>query len=338
VNNEPLVDDLRLFCVAARRASFAATAIETGSSPAYVSKRIAILEKLLRVKLFHRTTRRVAITEDGETVYQWARKILEDVEAMKEAVTNVRTDPRGELRISTSFGLGRNHVAPAISELAKRYPALEVRLELVDRPVDLISEGFDIDIRVGEVHEPNLIAHRIVEGSRILCAAPNYLERRGQPNTLADLAQHACLVIRERDQTFGVWRLQGPNGLETVKVTGPLSSNHGDIVRQWSLAGHGIMLRAVWDVAASLQAGELVNVLPAYRQPAEVWAVSTARLANSAKVRVCVRFLQEQLTRGPLALTTLRDWSRSPVAEEVCEQAVTDPPLQVATDPKRSSR
>jgi LysR family transcriptional activator of dmlA len=159
-----------------------------------------------------------------------------------------------------------------------------------------------------------------------------------RPNTLADLAQHACLVIRERDQTFGVWRLQGPNGLETVKVTGPLSSNHGDIVRQWSLAGHGIMLRAVWDVAASLQAGELVNVLPAYRQPAEVWAVSTARLANSAKVRVCVRFLQEQLTRGPLALTTLRDWSRSPVAEEVCEQAVTDPPLQVATDPKRSSR
>jgi LysR family transcriptional regulator, transcriptional activator for dmlA len=307
VNNEPLVDDLRLFCVAARRANFAATAMELGTSPAYISKRVAILEKLLRVKLFHRTTRRVAITEDGETVYQWAQKILEDVDGMREAVTAVRTDPRGELRISTSFGLGRNHLAPAISELAKRYTALEIRLELVDRPVDLITEGFDIDIRVGEVHEPNLIAHRIVEGSRILCAAPDYLRRRGQPNTLADLSEHACLVIRERNQSFGVWRLHGPNGLETVKVTGPLSSNHGDIVRQWCLAGHGIMLRAAWDVASNLQAGELVNILPAYRQPANVWAVSAARLASSAKIRVCVRFLQEQLTRGPFALATTRD-------------------------------
>jgi LysR family transcriptional activator of dmlA len=157
------------------------------------------------------------------------------------------------------------------------------------------------------VQEPNLIAHRIGVSSRILCAAPAYLERHGQPKTLEDLAQHACLVIRERDQAFGVWRLLGPNGPETVKVTGHLSSNHGDIVRQWSLAGHGIMLRAVWDVAASLQAGELVNVLPAYRQPVEVWAVSTARLANSAKVRVCVRFLQEQLAHGPFALATARN-------------------------------
>ena len=302
--NKPLLDDLLLFCAAARRASFVITATELGKSPAYVGKRVAILEKSLGVKLFHRTTRRVTITEDGETVYRWAQKILEEVERMTEAVSNVRTEPRGELRISTSFGLGRNHVAPAISELAKRYPALEIRLELVDRPVDLISEGFDIDIRVGEVNEPNVIAHRIAEGSRILCAAPAYLQRRGQPKTLKDLAQHACLVIRERDQAFGVWRLQGPSGLQTVKVTGPLSSNHGDIVRQWALAGHGIILRAAWDVAASLAAGELIEVLPAYRQPAEVWAVSTTRLASSAKLRVCVEFLQERLRQGPFALVT----------------------------------
>jgi LysR family transcriptional activator of dmlA len=304
VNSGPLLDDLRLFCIAARRASFVATANELGTSPALVSKRIAILEKTLRVRLFHRTTRRVTVTEDGETVYEWAQKILEDVERMTEAVANIRTEPRGLLRISTSFGLGRNHVAPAIAELEKRYPSLEVRLELVDRPVDLIGEGFDIDIRVGEVHEPNVIAHRIAASNRILCAAPAYLERQGHPKTLTDLAQHACLVIRERNQAFGVWRLYGPNGLETVKVTGPLSSNHGDIVRRWALGGHGIMLRAVWDVAASLHASELVRVLPAYRQPADVWAVSTARLASSAKVRVCVRFLQEQLTNGAFALVT----------------------------------
>jgi LysR family transcriptional activator of dmlA len=304
VNHRPELEDLRLFCEAARRASFVRTASELGSSPAYVSKRIGILEKTLRVKLFHRSTRRVTVTDDGEIVYQWAQRILEEVEGMANAVSTLKTEPRGVLRISTSFGLGRNHVAPAISELAKRHAGLEIRLELVDRAVDLIGEGIDIDIRVGEVHEPQLIAHRIAAGSRVLCAAPAYLERRGQPKTLADLAQHACLVIRERDQTFGVWRLEGSNGLETVKVTGPLSSNHGDIVRQWALAGHGIILRAAWDVAASLRASELIAVLPEYRQPAEVWAVTTARLASSAKVRVCVQFLQEQLTRGPFALVT----------------------------------
>jgi LysR family transcriptional activator of dmlA len=304
VNHRPELEDLRLFCEAARRASFVRTASELGSSPAYVSKRIGILEKTLRVKLFHRSTRRVAVTDDGEIVYQWAQRILEEVEGMANAVSTLKTEPRGVLRISTSFGLGRNHVAPAISELAQRHAGLEIRLELVDRAVDLAGEGIDIDIRVGEVHEPQLIAHRIAAGSRVLCAAPAYLERRGQPRTLAELAQHACLVIRERNQTFGVWRLQGPDGLETVKVTGPLSSNHGDIVRQWALAGHGIILRAAWDVAASLRSGELVAVLPEYRQPAEVWAVTTARLANSAKVRVCVKFLQERLTHGPFALVT----------------------------------
>jgi len=302
VDNWPLLEDLRLFCIAARRGSFAATASELGTSPSYVSKRLAILEKRLRVRLFHRTTRRVTVTEEGETAYQWAQRLIETAEQMAEAVSSSKSAPQGLLRISTSFGLGRNHIAPAISQLARQYPALEIRLELVDRPVDLIGEGFDIDIRVGEVPEPNLIAHRIVAGNRILCASPGYLENHGQPKTLADLAQHACLVIRERDQTFGVWRLYGPEGLETVKVTGPLSSNHGDVVRGWALDGHGIMLRAVWDVASSLESGQLVRVLPEYRQSADVWAVSTTRLSSSAKVRVCVRFLQEQLAHGALAL------------------------------------
>ena len=307
MNNLPALQDLQLFCTVARRQSFVGAATELGTSPAYVSKRIAILERSLQVKLFSRTTRRVVITADGEEAYARARELIGNVEELVETVARVKTDPRGVLRISTSFGLGRNHVAPAISSLQRRYPALEVRLELVDRPVDLVHEGVDIDIRVGEVPEPNVIAHRLAASSRILCAAPDYLERHGHPKTVGDLSSHACLIIRERGQTFGVWRLFGPNGLETAKVTGPLSSNHGDIVRQWALGAHGIMLRAVWDVAANLASGELVRVLPAYRQPVDVWAVTTARLASSAKTRVCVRYLQEQLTDGPHALITSID-------------------------------
>jgi LysR family transcriptional activator of dmlA len=302
VNDFPLLEDLQVFRMAARLGSFTATAGELGTSPAFISKRIGILEKRLRVKLFHRTSRRVAITDEGETVYAWAQRIGEDMEQMVEAVSAIKSSPTGLIRISTSFGLGRNYVAPALSELRRRYPSLEIRLDLFDRAVDLIAEGIDVDIRVGDVPEPNLVAHRIIASSRVLCASPAYLEKHGEPRALADLAQHACLVIHERDQSFGVWRLYGPTGLETVKVTSPMSSNHGDIVRTWAIEGQGIMLRAMWDVAESLQIGQLVRLLPAYHQPVEVWAVSPVRLSSSGKVCVCVRFLQEQLQHGEFAL------------------------------------
>lgn len=296
------LDDLRLFCLAARRASFAATAKELGTSPAFVSKRIAILEKALGVSLFHRASRRVTVTDDGEAVFRAAQQILEGVGRMAETVASARAEPRGLLRISSGFRLGRRHVAPALSLLARRYPALDIWLEVVDRQVDLIAEDIDLDVRVGEVHEPHLVAHRIAPAWRFLCAAPSYLERAGHPKTLADLAQHECLVLRERDLPFGVWRLNGPDGLETVKVSGTLASNNADIVRVWALDGHGILLASDWDVAAHLASGELVRVLPAYSHPADVWGVTPLRSSQSAKVRVCVAFLQEQLTQGPWAL------------------------------------
>lgn len=301
MNNLPLLEDLRLFCTVVRKRSFAGSAAELGASPAYVSKRIALLESALKVRLFHRTTRRVTITEDGETVHQWAQRILEDVDQMTEAVSTAKTTPRGLLRICTSSGFGRNVVAPAVSRLALRHPSIEVQLELLDRQVDLIGEGFDLDIRLGEVPEPNLIARRIAVNSRFLCAAPSYLEKYGRPAMLSELAQHRCITIRERDQAFGLWRVQGAKGMETVKVTGPLSANNGEIAHQWALDGHGIILRSLWDVGPSLKSGRLVRVLPDYLQEADVWAVYPSRLAGSAKVRVCVQFLEEWLKDGPLS-------------------------------------
>ncbi|MDH4555885.1 LysR family transcriptional regulator [Pseudomonas sp. BN417] len=303
-NNDPFLRDLLLFCSVARRSSFVAGATELGISPAHVSKRIAMLEESLGVKLFNRTTRRVNITADGEAAFAWAQKILEDVEGMVEALSGLRGEPTGVLRIATSLRLGRDYLSPVLSLLRQRYPGLEVWLELLDRRVDLIGENFDIDLRVGEVHEPHLIAHKIAESYRMLCAAPAYLERHGQPRTLADLAQHDCLLFRERELGFGVWRLSGPNGEETVKVTGPMASNHSDVVRQWAHEGHGVIMASVWDAAPSIRAGKLVQVLPAYRQAADVWAVTAARASGSAKVKLCIDFLAEKLTRGPHALDT----------------------------------
>lgn len=295
MNNLPLLEDLRLFCVVVRKRSFAACATELGVSPAYVSKRIAALEAALAARLLHRTTRRVTVTEQGETVHQWARRILDDVSEMTEAVSSARTALRGPLRLCTSSGFGRNHVAPAISELAKRHPDLEVQLEFLDRPVDLLGEGFDLDIRLGDVHDANLIARRIAANVRILCASPAYLARHAPPRTLAELAQHQCIAIRERDQAFGLWRLTGPKGVETVKVSGPLSVNNGEAAHRWALDGHGIVLRSQWDVQASLQSGALVRVLPQYHQDAHVWAVYPLRLSNSAKVRTVVELLEQRL-------------------------------------------
>lgn len=300
--DQPDLTDLSLFVDVVRHGSFVRVATELGMSPSYVSKRIGMLEKDLGVKLLHRTSRRVSPTTQGEKACEWARTVLADVRQMQDALSADTTEPQGRLRVSSSFRLGRNHVGPAISLLAKRYPRLEVSLTVLDRPVDLVSEGLDLDIRIGEVPEPHLIAHRIAQSYRILCAAPAYIARHGTPQQLTDLIQHSCLVFRERDQPFGTWRLHGPKGLESVKVTGALSSNNNDIIRQWALDGHGIVRVAAWDCAQSLHDGELVQVLPGYRWPADVWAVTTGRLADSVKLGVCVRFLQEQLTAGPHAL------------------------------------
>lgn len=302
VNLDFQLEDLRVFCLAARKASFAATAMELGVSPAYVSKRIAILEKALGVALFHRTARRVTVTDDGERVYASAQQIFDSVENMGETVAADRLDPRGTLRVTTSFRLGRKHIAPVMSLLAQRYPALDISLDVVDRHVDLMRENIDLDIQLGEVAEPHLVAHRIARSRRHLYAAPSYLERRGMPAALAELSRHDCLVLRERHQPFGVWKLESAQGMEKVKVTARLASNHSEILRAWAIDGHGILLPATWDVHDDVQAGRLVPVLPGYSQNADIWAATTVRLSTSAKVRVCVRFLQEQLADGPFAL------------------------------------
>ncbi|WP_050465213.1 LysR family transcriptional regulator [Herbaspirillum autotrophicum] len=299
MNNKPLLEDLRLFCTIARKSSFIETAKEVGASPAYISKRIAVLEETLGVRLFHRTTRSVVMTEDGSNAHDWARRILDDVDQMLETVTSAKRIPRGLLKISTSFALGRKYVSPIISEFAAMHPDLKIQLELFDRNVDMINEGFDLDIRVGPVHEPHLFAKRIIGSQRVLCASPAYLQRHGMPASLSELTRHQCLVIRERNQSFGIWRMLGPNGMETVKVAGGLASNHGEIIHQWAVDGHGIILRSIWDVAVSLKQGSLRRVLPDYYQEADLCAVYPLQLKNSAKVRECVRFLQEKLDLHP---------------------------------------
>ncbi|MFW3909525.1 LysR substrate-binding domain-containing protein [Klebsiella pneumoniae] len=292
MNNLPLLNDLRVFMLVARRAGFAAAAEELGVSPAFVSKRVSLLEQTLNVMLLHRTTRRVTITEEGERIYEWAQRILQDVDEMMDELSDVRQVPQGTLRIISSFGFGRRVVAPALSALALQYPQLELRFDVQDRLVDLVNEGVDLDIRVGDDIAPNLIARQLAANHRVLCASPQFLARHAPPTQLSDLAALPCLVIKERDHPFGVWQLHSKEGQHAIKVTGPLSSNHGEIVHQWCLDGQGIALRSWWDVRENIASGHLVQVLPDYWQPANVWAVYVSRLATSAKIRTTVEFLR----------------------------------------------
>jgi len=288
----PLPEDLRVFLTVLRQGGFAAAAQELGLSPAYVSKRIRVLEETLHTRLLHRTSRRIALTDDGERTRRWALRILDDFMQLDDELSDAHDHPSGTLHVCSSFGFGRNHVAPALSELAKRYPELELRLDLFDRTVDLVAEGFDLEIRVGEHTSPQHIGRRLVRNQRVLCAAPSYLAERGTPSCLADLDAHDCLMIKERGNALGVWQLRGHEQEHNVRVQGRLSSNHGEVALQWALDGRGILLRSLWDVQSLLSAGHLVHVLVAYSQPADVWALYPSRLAQSGKLRVCVEFLQ----------------------------------------------
>lgn len=288
----PLPEDLRVLLTVIRKNGFAAAADELGLSPAYVSKRIQILESTLGTRLLHRTSRRVSLTEDGERVQRWALRILDDFQQLHDDLADAHDSPRGRLHICSSFGFGRNHVAPAVSRLAELHPQLQIRLDLFDRAVDIVNEGFDLEIRVGDDLPGQHIGRQLVSNHRVLCAAPEYLERRGTPRTLDDLQQHDCLVIKERDNAFGVWHLDRNGTQESVRVSGPLSSNNGEIVLQWALDGRGVLLRSLWDVKPLLEQGRLLPVLTDYSQSANVWAVYPTRLANSGKLRACVEFLQ----------------------------------------------
>ncbi|WP_322050255.1 LysR substrate-binding domain-containing protein [Paraburkholderia bannensis] len=289
----PELDDLRVFCTVARKSSFSAAALALDASAAYVSKRVGVLEASLGTRLLHRSTRHVAITAAGERVLAWAEKILDDVDQLVEDVSSTQRIPRGTLRVSSSFGFGRKFVAPALAAMSDRYPQLNVRLDLFDRVVDVAAEGFDLDVRIGDVIAGHLIARRLATNYRVLCASPSYVALHGAPGTIADLDSHACLAIKERDHPFGVWRLDAGGESVSVKVTGPLSTNHGEAAVQWALAGRGIVLRSIWDVQPLLDEGRLVRVLPDVTQPANVWAVFPQRLAQSARVKACVEFLAE---------------------------------------------
>ena len=286
--------DLAFFSMLVKQGSLAATAQQLGVTPPAVSKRLAAIERRLGVRLLQRTTRRIGLTPEGETYLVEGARVLQELEALERTVTGSRAVPKGLLRVCATLGFGRRHIAPALSKFARQYPDVEVQLQLTDRPVNIVDQGFDLQIRFGELPDARLTARLLAHNQRVLCASPAYLKRAGEPASPKDLGRHACLFIRESDETFGSWHLRQGGKAETVKVRGPLASNDGECVLGWALDGHGILMRAEWDIERYLNSGRLVQVLPQYETPdADIYAVYSQRRQLSTRIRSFVDFLGE---------------------------------------------
>lgn len=292
--------DLGFFSVLAGAGSLSAAARELGVTTPAVSKHLALMESRAGVVLVNRTTRRMSLTPEGELYLEHARRILGELDDMVQALGVARDAPRGLLRVNATLGFGRSHVAPLVSRFVRKQPQVEVQLQLSVNPPPLTEDAFDVCIRFGLPPEARVIAQFIAPNRRLLCAAPAYLARHGTPKVPRDLARHRCIGIRQGEEAYGVWRLSSGRGrhavTESVKTRGSVSTNDGGIAVNWALDGHGILMRAQWDIERYLRSGRLVQVLPAYHTPdADIYAVYPQRHRLTARVRSFVDFVAQAL-------------------------------------------
>lgn len=301
---------MAFFSLLARCGSFSAAARELDVSTPAVSKRLAQMEARLGVQLLNRTTRRVGLTPEGETYLLHARRILADIDDMEQLLSSAVAAPKGLLRVNATLGFGRSHIAPLISGFVKLHPGVQVQLQLSVDPPPLSEDVFDVCVRFGEPPDARVVARRIAPNRRLLCAAPSYLARHGTPRVPNDLTHHDCIGIRQGDEAYGTWRLSSGKRTETVKVRGKLSTNDGEIAVNWALAGHGIVMRAEWDIARYLRSGRLRQVLDNYRTPpADIHAVYPQRHQASARVRAFVDFLAAHFEKSSIrAAGLVVDW------------------------------
>jgi DNA-binding transcriptional LysR family regulator len=272
--------------------SFAGAAKRLAASPAAVTHHVQALEDRLGVQLLNRTTRRLSLTEVGRTFYQHSAQILAQVEEAERSATLLQTTPRGLLRLNTSEGIARV-VMPLIAEFTAAHPEMSFDVVLTDRMVDMVEGGFDLALRAGPLPDSSLISRKLALGKLILCAAPDYLARRGAPQRPEDLAGHNCLIY----QMLGnEWRFNGRAGDVAVAVSGNLRSNSLEAVRRAALSGQGIGLLAAVVVAEDLQKGALVRLLPEYdANEVVIQAVYPASRHLSVKTRSFLGFLAQRM-------------------------------------------
>jgi LysR family transcriptional regulator, regulator for bpeEF and oprC len=254
------------FASAARNSSFARAARELGISPSAVAKNIARLERELGIRLFHRTTRQVTLTQDGEMLQVRIQRVLEDVADLEAAVAGVRTEPTGTLRVEAPITFGRRVLLPALARLRRRYPKLPIEARFSDEYADLIRDGLDCAIRVGALDDSALVARRIGSQTLVTCASRAYLRRHGTPRAPADLAEHACLLLRVPSSGRDwAWRFRSADREVTLHPDSMLRLGDGEALVAAAVAGLGVVHVPDYMAAPDLSRGRLVEVLESFR-------------------------------------------------------------------------
>ncbi len=288
------LDNIRTFVRVYELGSMSAAGRDLRISPAVTSSRISQLEEHLSVRLFQRTTRNLTPTEQGKAFYGGACEVLEAVENAEAQVVNITDNPKGSLFVAAPLGVGRRLIAPQVPAFLAEYPEVSVRLRLTDRKVDLTTEGLDLAFFLGQPEDSNLRIRKIADVARVLCAAPSYVEARGLPATGDDLINdgHECLILRFPGATEFQWKLHTDEGPKRFRVSGHYESDDGDVLTDWALAGHGIALKPIFEVADHLLSGRLVPVAAdSPPEPIQMACLFTHRRRQDPKTRLFMEFM-----------------------------------------------
>jgi LysR family transcriptional regulator, transcriptional activator for dmlA len=242
----------------------------------------------------------MSLTPEGEVYLEHARKIAGSMDEMEDQLLGSTAAPQGLLRVNATLGFGRNHIAPLISQFVRKHPKVDIQLQLSVNPPPSGDDAYDICFRFGNPPDSRSVARFIAPNRRVVVASPTYLKRHGEPKTPDDLVHHNCIGIRQGDDAYGVWRFTpakgkgkgAPEPTQSVRIRGNLTTNDGGIAVSWALDGHGILLRAEWDVQRYLQSGRLVQLLPGHNSPdADIYAVYAQQHRTSVRVKAFLDFV-----------------------------------------------
>lgn len=294
-------DDLAFFHVIAGSPSLAEAARRLNVTPPAVTQRLQALEARVSVKLIDRTSRGLSLTDEGELVASEGAAIIGAINDLSERLASRTSQVRGHLRIIAPYGFGRRYVAPVAQAFAMEHPKASVTLELSDSPVRQMAESWDMVVHIGALPESDRLMTTLAPNRRILCAAPAYLERSTVIQKPEDLAEHRCLALRENNEDVTLWRFaHGKYGQKSIRIKPCMSSNDGETVRDWALAGLGIVVRSEWDVAGDLAAGTLREVLPHWLLPAaNAVALLHTRHGRSGRTNAFLQALRKSLASPP---------------------------------------
>ncbi len=281
------------FVAVSTKGSLTAAAVAEGVAPAVMGRRIDGLEERLGVKLLVRTTRRITLTHEGSAFLEDCQRLLADLASAEASVSAGGVKASGHLRITAPAGFGRRHVAPLVPGFIAAHPDVSLSLNLSDRVVDIVNEGFDCAIRVGDLPDSSLVSVRLADNRRLCVAAPAYLQRAGTPASPSDLTRHQCLMLSsDASQTRG-WAFQVDGAVTHLRPNGPLDCSDGQVLHSWCLQGLGIAWRSTWEVEGDLAAGRLVAVLDDFAAPANgIFAVFPQRKHLPLRVRLWIDFVK----------------------------------------------